>query len=67
MWKYKVEAMKQILSIREAAEFLSISHDTMYKYAIEGTIPGFKLGNRWRFDLAKIYEWIEKQYPESKP
>ena len=38
-----------IMTLDQAAAYLCISPDTMYKYANAGTFPGFKLGNRWRF------------------
>lgn len=53
--------MKDILDLREAAKYLGICPDTLYKYASEHTIPAFKLGNRWRFRVSDINKWIDKQ------
>lgn len=58
--------MKQILDIREAANYLSVSQDTMYQYASEGFVPGFKLGNRWRFRISDIEKWIDKQVKDTQ-
>ena len=49
-----------IMTIDQAAAYLCISPDTMYKYAIEGKFPGFKLGNRWRFRKEDIDRKIEE-------
>ncbi len=39
----------EVMNIRQAAEYLGISSDSLYKYVATGLIPGFRLGNRWRF------------------
>lgn len=50
---------KPVMDIHECAEYLGISPDTLYKYAAEGFIPAFKLGNRWRFYKARIDKWMD--------
>lgn len=50
--------MPDILTITEAAEYLRIAKDTLYKYATEGFVPAFKLGNRWRFRKSALDEWM---------
>jgi len=54
-------APREIMDIRQAAEYLGISPDSLYKYASEGVIPAFKLGNRWRFKRSLLESWIERQ------
>jgi excisionase family DNA binding protein len=49
------------MDIRQASEYLGISPDTLYKYASEGTIPAFKLGNRWRFKRSLMDGWMDDQ------
>lgn len=49
------------MDIRQAADYLGISADSLYKYASEGFIPAFKLGNRWRFKRSLLESWIERQ------
>ncbi len=46
--------MGKILTTKELAEYLKLTEVTIYKYANEGKIPGFKIGSRWRFDKDKI-------------
>ena len=50
---------REVMNIEQAAHYLGISRDTLYKYASEGTIPAFKLGNRWRFRRAVINKWMD--------
>jgi excisionase family DNA binding protein len=52
---------REVLDIQQAAEYLGIAADTLYKYAAEGSLPAFKLGNRWRFRLTHINEWIDRK------
>jgi excisionase family DNA binding protein len=52
---------REVLDIRQAASYLGISADSLYKYASEGLIPAFKLGNRWRFKRSLLDGWMELQ------
>jgi excisionase family DNA binding protein len=52
---------REVMDIRQAAEYLGISADSLYKYASEGFIPAFKLGNRWRFKRSLLEAWMERQ------
>lgn len=47
-----------IMDLRTAARYLLISSDTLYKYASDGFVPAFKLGNRWRFRKAVLDNWM---------
>ncbi len=52
---------REVMDIRQASAYLAISPDSLYKYASEGFIPAFKLGNRWRFKKSRIDEWMDQQ------
>ena len=46
-----------IMTIREVAIFLRLTEKTAYRYALEGHLPGFKVGGTWRFrrdDIEKL-------------
>ncbi|MCP4714527.1 MAG: helix-turn-helix domain-containing protein [Deltaproteobacteria bacterium] len=51
----------QILTVEEVAEFLKLSKITIYKLVKKGQIPGFRVGNSWRFRKDKILDIISKQ------
>ena len=51
----------EIMTIREVADFLRLTEKTAYRFALEGKIPGFKVGGTWRFRKSDIDEWIEMQ------
>src|SRR6266513_1057268 len=59
----KMERPKEVMTLREASQYLGISPDTLYKYLNENRIPGvaFKLGNRWRFKKDLLDRWMEKK------
>jgi excisionase family DNA binding protein len=57
----KMEKQKEVMTVREASEYLGISPDTLYKYLSEDRIPAFKLGNRWRFKKDLLDRWMEKK------
>jgi len=56
-----VPEVREVMDIRQASEYLGISPDTLYKYASEGFVPAFKLGNRWRFKRSRMDEWMDRQ------
>ena len=56
-----VPEIREVMDIRQASDYLGISPDTLYKYASEGFIPAFKLGNRWRFKRSRLDEWMDRQ------
>ena len=53
--------MREVMDIRQAAEYLGISGDTLYRYASEGFVPAFKLGNRWRFRKSLLDGWMDEK------
>jgi excisionase family DNA binding protein len=52
------QMVREVMDIRQAAEYLGISGDTLYRYASEGFVPAFKLGNRWRFKRSLLDAWM---------
>lgn len=52
------QMVREVMDIRQAADYLGISGDTLYRYASEGFIPAFKLGNRWRFKRSLLDAWM---------
>ena len=53
--------IKEILDLREVAEYLGVHPATIYKYAREGKIPAFKFGSDWRFHRKMIERWIQEK------
>jgi excisionase family DNA binding protein len=51
--------LREVMDIHQTAAYLSISEDTLYRYASSGLLPAFKLGNRWRFKRSLLDAWIK--------
>ena len=62
-----MERLKEVMTLREASQYLGISPDTLYKYLNEDRIPAFKLGNRWRFKKDLLDRWMEKKSERPVP
>ena len=66
-----MDGLREVMTLREASQYLGISPDTLYKYLSEDKIPAFKLGNRWRFKKDLLDRWMEKKservVAETKP
>ena len=54
-------AAREVMDIRQASDYLGISGDTLYRYASEGFVPAFKLGNRWRFKKSLLDSWMDEK------
>jgi len=54
----------KIMTTKELAAYLKLTEVTIYKYANEGKIPGFKIGSRWRFDKDKIDDLLKSDEVE---
>ncbi len=60
-------AIREVMDIRQASDYLGISGDTLYRYASEGFVPAFKLGNRWRFRKSLLDAWMDEKSGVTKP
>jgi len=53
-----------MMTIKDLADYLKIAEKTAYRFALEKKIPGFKVGNAWRFRKTEINDWIKEQEKE---
>lgn len=49
----------EVLTAKEAAEFLRISRDSLYDAAGRGDIPHRRIGKRMVFSRARLLAWLE--------
>lgn len=61
------QMLREVMDIRQAAEYLGISADTLYRYASEGIVPAFRLGNRWKFKRSLLDAWMVKMSSPKAP
>ena len=47
------------MTLKEAAKYLRISKETLYKMAQQKHMPAAKVGRQWRFKKQTIDSWIE--------
>ena len=59
--KKGARTMKEIMTPREAAEYLSVHVRTIYRLVKHGEIPGRKVGGSWRFKKDALEEWLSGQ------
>ena len=52
---------REVMSLRQAAVYMGVSTDKMYDYLMSGTLPGFKLGNRWKVKRSMLDAWMEQE------
>jgi len=52
--------MQMQLSVRDIAKLLSLSEKTIYRWAKDGQIPVYRIGDQYRFNRLEILEWATK-------
>ena len=56
---------KEICDIQTLSSYLKVSVSEVRKLVRENKVPYFRVGNRLRFDLKKINNWLEKLEEEN--
>ncbi len=51
--------MATIVTAKEVGQYLKLTESTIYKLAMSGEIPGFRVGKSWRFDMDEIIRIID--------
>lgn len=51
---------EQLLTLEQVAEYLNVDKFTVYRLLSEKQLPGFKVGNQWRFKKKLIENWLKK-------
>lgn len=46
-------------SVKDVAEMMNVSEKTIYRMIKNETIPCFRVGGQWRFDVQELISWIE--------
>lgn len=53
----------EVLDVTQAAQLLQLDDRTVLELAEAGTLPGRKLGTKWRFSRAAILAWLAGPEP----
>ncbi|MAD65535.1 helix-turn-helix domain-containing protein [Haliea sp.] len=57
----------QVLTIKDVADYLKVNERTIYRLAASGELPGFKVGNSWRFKQSELEQYITAQHNRNTP
>jgi len=55
------EKEKEIMTVKQVAEYLQMDEHTIYKLARSGQIPSVKIAGQWRFKKDVIDKWISEK------
>jgi excisionase family DNA binding protein len=56
-----VTKAKQVMTVKDIAEYLDMHPMTIYKFVKEGKIPAFKVGTSWRIKRESMQKWIKER------
>lgn len=51
--------MREILTVREVADLLQVTEETVRRLANRRVLPGRRVGGAWRFSRPALIRWIE--------
>jgi excisionase family DNA binding protein len=63
--RYNEIVNKRLLNVREAARYLGLQADTVYKKARLRELPSVKVGRALRFDVEALQRFIEEHTIET--
>ncbi|MGA7869542.1 MAG: helix-turn-helix domain-containing protein [Candidatus Binatus sp.] len=58
--------LPEILTVEEISELLRVHPSTIYRMLKRKEIPGFKVGNDWRFQTGNIRQWLDQKARNSR-
>lgn len=56
---------KNILSVKEVAEYLGMNYFTIVRYAKSGRLPAMKTGRKWLFHRETLEDFIKDKAKEN--
>ena len=62
----KSEGEQQLMTLVDVAKYLQIAPRTAYGWVNAGKLPGFKVGNTWRFDRSDVQKWVQERKDQAE-
>ena len=57
---YEEITVEKWVNLKDIAEHLSISQDTVRTWIKEGKLPYYKAGRNYKFKISEVDEWVRK-------
>lgn len=51
---------KEVMTVRDVAEYLQISEASVRRMLKAKKLPGFKIGQQWRFRKITVDKWMDE-------
>jgi len=58
--------MTELMNLEEVATYLRVTKKTIYRLLKRDSIPATKVRHQWRFEEARINEWLHRNSVEAK-
>jgi excisionase family DNA binding protein len=56
--------LEAALTVSEVARRFSISEEVVRRHARDGSLRGFQIGRRWRFEVAAVHDFVRQRTPD---
>ena len=50
--------IREVMTVEEVADYLQVSHRSIYNLAAAGEIPAAKVAGQWRFKKTEVDAWL---------
>ncbi len=54
------DEMPEVMTVRQAAEYLQVNEQVLYRYVREGKVPSVRMGATIRFKRSILDAWLER-------
>lgn len=58
----RIERSRKVLTVKQLAEFVSLSSKQIYELVSKGHIPSYRIAGAIRFDPRRTAEWLRSQH-----
>lgn len=55
--------MEPLLTVDEAARYLRVNRQTVYRWVSKNILPAVKVGRHWRIQQSSLEEWLQAAVP----
>ena len=64
--KQSAAVQPEVLTLREAAEYLRTDEKDVVALAAQGDLPGRKINDEWRFHRQALADWLSRPSPRER-
>lgn len=57
----KQETFERYMTVADVCDYLSVTHETVYRWIKQSELPAHRVGKRWMFQRAEVDVWVRSE------